>query len=123
MARDQSTGLVLRENLLEWTALQRSKAQFIPVGSGRADLPAVPPEATDEEKPVLLAERIARLKSASAGLSGFLSATLPSDRVLLRVVELPTLVDAELKEKETRLFQCLKEALDKSKSLGKSCLA
>jgi len=29
----------------------------------------------------------------------------------------------ELREKETRLFQSLKEALEKSKSLGKSCLA
>jgi hypothetical protein len=29
----------------------------------------------------------------------------------------------ELREKEARLFQSLKEALEKSKSLGKSCLA
>ena len=29
----------------------------------------------------------------------------------------------ELREKETRFFQSLKEALEKSKSLGKSCLA
>jgi hypothetical protein len=29
----------------------------------------------------------------------------------------------ELRDKETRLFQSLKEALEKSKSLGKSCLA
>jgi len=29
----------------------------------------------------------------------------------------------ELREKEARLFQSLKEALGKSKSLGKSCLA
>jgi hypothetical protein len=29
----------------------------------------------------------------------------------------------ELREKEARLFQGLKEALEKNKSLGKSCLA
>jgi hypothetical protein len=29
----------------------------------------------------------------------------------------------ELREKEARLFQSLKEALEKSRSLGKSCLA
>lgn len=96
MARDLNIGLVLREDLLEWTSVQRARSGATPSDSGTVELPMPAPDLGEEERKALESERAAKLKTACHKLGGFVAATLPSDQVLLKVVELPTIVDAEL---------------------------
>ena len=97
MARELNTGVVVREDVLEWCILQRGKGQLLAVSTGRQELPSPAADAGEEDKKVVLAEREARLKSACVSFKGFISAALPSDQVLLRAVKLPTIIDAEIK--------------------------
>lgn len=97
MARELNTGVVVRDDLLEWCILQKGKAQLLPVSTGRQELPPPVEGASEEDKKIELAECEARLKTACSAFRGFISAALPSDQVLLRTVALPTVVDAEIK--------------------------
>ncbi len=86
MADDLITALVLHPTRVEWTTLRRRKAAVEVVEHREKDLPGDPAAAA------------AALKQAAAGIKGRLAAALPIERVLLRVVRLPTVELAEIRE-------------------------
>jgi hypothetical protein len=80
--------------LLEWTALQRAKTRSVVTARGRVQFS----ETGDAGKESAAGERLQRARQCLAGLKGLASIALPSHRVLMRVAELPTIVDSELGE-------------------------
>lgn len=86
MAREEyNTAVLLLDNELEWTTLRLRKGEQEQVDQQRVTLEG---DASDE------VSRSAQIKSAMGGIKGTLTAVLPTDKVLLRVVDLPS-TDAE----------------------------
>ncbi len=86
MAREEyNTAVLLLGNNLEWTTLRLRKGEPEQVDQQRVTLDG---DAGDE------ATRGAQVKAALGGIKGTLTAVLPTDKVLLRVVDLPS-TDAE----------------------------
>jgi hypothetical protein len=84
MAKESITGLVLREDGVEWTTLRGGRDA--PAASGREVLSAADGAADAE-----------RLRAACSGIARSpVSLGIGSEHVLLRVLELPTVDDAEL---------------------------
>lgn len=89
MAHEFITGLVFRGGAVEWTTLGRTKTGLEVAGTrsaGNADA------AWDLSSPDVLAA----VREACADVKGELCVAVPSDRALMRVVDLPTADPAEL---------------------------
>ncbi len=96
MAKDKITGLVLSAKLLEWTTLQlKGRASAIAANS----IPVEPVVVADKddivpESVVTVASQIS--KECNKFKSNMIVPGLPTDQLLLRVVELPEVNDSEL---------------------------
>lgn len=95
MAGEFVTGIVVEEKALEWVALRGGKGRAVSGRSGRLLLDAESPPA--DETPDESDERItARIKAECRLPKGIVSAAVPSEHVLLRVMDLPPVDDDEL---------------------------
>ncbi|HBA84839.1 MAG TPA: hypothetical protein DCZ95_12160 [Verrucomicrobia bacterium] len=92
MAQQLITGAVFREGRLDWTTLRPSKGRLDVLIHEQETL-ASAEKASEEAVP----ESIAALKKLHGRLRGLLSLSLPSEKVLLRVVDLPTIDPDEMK--------------------------
>jgi len=91
MANSVISGVTLRRSQVEWTSLRRKK-NAIEVADHRAAEVAWPADPPDLNSP----EAVAALKKACAGLKGTVVLGIPTDQVLLRVVDLPSTEPEEL---------------------------
>lgn len=113
MARDQITGLVVSDEVLEWTTLCRVKERLQVVSSGRSQLSAVngqlqgeEEETTDDKQPTSPAQVGAggrttefvaeRIKTECGALKGDVAVSFSSQQLIMRVVDLPAVSDDEL---------------------------
>ena len=86
MTKGQTTGLVISPETIEWTTLRGGKNRSTNVvDSGRTEQ-GVPADLTDAD---VAAEAADRLKVQCHGVKGDLAVGLPSEELLLRVLELP----------------------------------
>mgnify|MGYP000726683519 CR=1 FL=1 len=94
MGRDIFSAVTVGERVLEWSTLQKTKEGLRSLGTGRVDLPPkIPPALGTEEKG---GERMAALRAACSRLKPPVVVGLPAQQVLLRVVRLPSVDEAEL---------------------------
>ncbi|MBN1268231.1 MAG: pilus assembly protein PilM [Kiritimatiellae bacterium] len=92
MEKNVITGMTLKGAVLEWTSVRARKGQVEP--EGRGEIPLGESEAqVDLASPDLAP----LLKKGAAEIRGRVCYAVPSDQVLLRVVELPTLDPQELR--------------------------
>lgn len=91
MSEEAFIALVLRDKRVEWTVLQRRKHRAEIVQQNSVDL-EWPETITDFRSP----EAAAFLKSKLPPFKGKLGIVIPADRVLMRVVELPSVDPQEL---------------------------
>ena len=89
------TATILRGGRLEWTSLLKAKDGLKVSGSGQIELPPKPEEGKEESQPGEIAR--ARTETGKAGLKGDVTAGLPSEHLLLRVIALPDVPDDELR--------------------------
>ncbi len=91
MSEDALIAFVLRDKRMEWTVLQKRKhrAEIVQQNGVNLDWPA---GVEDHRSP----EAAAYLKSKLPPLKGRLGIVIPADRVLMRVVELPSTDPEEL---------------------------
>lgn len=97
MARGRVTGIVLDGERLEWATLVQSGDRYRRVDQGMEVLSAgEEPEPTDADD----ARRalLDRIRAACGDVKGDIVLGLPSEKVLLRMVELPAVDDDELTE-------------------------
>jgi Tfp pilus assembly protein PilN len=92
MAQQLITGAVLREGNLDWTILRSSKGRLDVLAH---DQEALPYSSNSSEETVQ--QKIAALKKLHGRLRGLLCLSLPSDKVLVRVVDLPTIDPDEMR--------------------------
>lgn len=92
MAKEQYTGIVLGDSYIEWTVVNKTKGRLTSVDTGHIDLDP-PTGDSDGARPQLSA---AQMKSLGRSARGVVSLALPSDKVLLRVLDLPEVEDDEL---------------------------
>ncbi|MCZ7591799.1 MAG: PilN domain-containing protein [Kiritimatiellae bacterium] len=92
MADDFITALALYPNRAEWTTLRRRKGQIEVVEHNERELEAATTATESTE------DYARRLKPALAGLKGRVTVALPTEKVLMRVVRLPTTDVAEAAE-------------------------
>lgn len=92
MADDFITALALYPNRAEWTTLRRRKGQIEVVEHNNREFEAAatPAESNDDYAK--------RLKPALAEIKGRVAVALPAEKVLMRVVRLPTADVAEIAE-------------------------
>lgn len=93
MSDDLISALVVRRGELAWTTLRRRKNR-LEVAERRQELFEMPAGVTDLAAP----EVQQRLKPLCAQIKGRVAVALPSDQVLMRVVRLPTLDAAEIRD-------------------------
>lgn len=93
MADDLITALVVRRGALEWTTLHRRKGRLDVVAQETAAF-EMPAGGADLNAP----EVVERLKPICARLKGRIAVALPSEQVLMRVVRLPTMDAAEIRD-------------------------
>ena len=98
MGRDYITGLIIRDNVVEWTTLLRGKSQLQVAASGRAELTVAEPSPTEPAGDEAKSLAPPGLKAECARIKGPVGVGLRSDHILLRVVDLPSDNPAELKE-------------------------
>ncbi len=91
MSDGSITALVLRDDAAEWTVsqLRKSRREIVQQKSARLDWPG---EIEDHRSP----EASAHLKAKLPPLIGMLGLAIPAERVLMRVVELPSVDPDEL---------------------------
>lgn len=94
MGKELYTGLAIEGETLAWAALQRVREGLQSVAQGREPLP---PAATGGEPAPREVRLLAGLKSLAPRLKGRLTLGMASEQVLLRVLRLPSVDDAELK--------------------------
>jgi hypothetical protein len=93
MAKEAITGLVWRDDAVEWTTLRAGRGE--PVASGRERLAAA--QGVEEEGAPDAAAPAECLKAACSAIPrGPVSLAVGSEHVLLRVLDLPATDDAEL---------------------------
>ncbi len=90
--KDQITGVVVRDNHVEWSILQRRKTAYDFHDHGHAVLDVDPDHGDTDAQD----EWVADLKSKCGGISGYTCLGINSDKVLLRVVDLPSTDKEEL---------------------------
>ena len=98
MAKDRITGLVLSEDRLEWSTLQmKGRSSVVATGAIPVE-PVVIPDKDDiaPESEVTVAGQIA--KECNKFKNNLVVPGVPTERLLLRVVELPEVNDSELAE-------------------------
>jgi hypothetical protein len=88
MAKNLTTGLVIGQRALAWASIEGAGAAT----SGRAELTPAGAEGSDEAK-----ARAAALRAACAAVAGEVTVAVPSESVLLRVVDLPAGDGAEIR--------------------------
>jgi Tfp pilus assembly PilM family ATPase len=93
MSDDLISALVVRRGELAWTTLRRRKNR-LEVAERRQEAFEMPAGVTDLAAP----EVLQRLKPLCAQIKGRVAVALPSDQALLRVVRLPTLDAAEIRD-------------------------
>lgn len=93
MSDDLITAVVLRRGALSWTTLQRKKNRLEVVENRTATF-VWPSGATDWQAP----EVAERLKSLCGPIKGRVVCSLPTESALLRVVRLPTVEVAEIRD-------------------------
>ncbi|MFO7871049.1 MAG: pilus assembly protein PilM [Kiritimatiellia bacterium] len=96
MAKDIITGMAVSGGELQWTVFSRDRGSLNTVSTGRADLPAGnlrDLEGTGAEELKGAGESI---KSQWRRKSGSVVLSVPTDQVLLRVLDLPAAEDEEL---------------------------
>jgi len=97
MAKEKTAALIVREDVLEWTIVQQ-RHRVVDAGRAAMSAPAAPEEAADADAeapaapPSPLREAAARLKGCA------LSVGLTTDRLLLRVLDLPAVDRDELRD-------------------------
>jgi Tfp pilus assembly protein PilN len=91
MSDESITALVLRDEVAEWTVsqLRKGRREIVQQKSARLDWPA---EIEDHRSP----EASVHLKTKLPPITGMLGLTVPAERVLMRVVELPSVDSEEL---------------------------
>lgn len=90
--RNVVTGLRLGGNYLEWTTFREAKTGFEILASNNAVLP------DNAGEPAAAEERSEQIKLHCAELTGGVSVGLPSDKMLMRIAELPTTDPLEIKK-------------------------
>jgi hypothetical protein len=90
MAKDNIIGLAFRGDSVEWATLSAVREEYRTVGTGSIPLEA---DLTEEQTKAL----VERLRTETGGLKGHVVVGLPSEDMLLRVVNLPLVEDDELR--------------------------
>jgi Tfp pilus assembly protein PilN len=93
MSDDLISALVVRRGALAWSTLRRKKNR-LEVAETRQATFEVPAGVTDLAAP----EVVQRLKPLCAQIGGRVAVAMPAEQVLLRVVRLPTVDTAEIRE-------------------------
>lgn len=92
MARDQITGVVIRGQSFAWATVRKARSQFETVVSRRETLV---PEAVQAEGVTAAAGVGASLRALKLKIEGRVVGSVPTHRVLLRVLDLPAVSDEE----------------------------
>ena len=96
MAQDRIAGLVVSDGVVEWTTLP-AKGRGKAIGSRRVELAAAVVDAEADESVESAASVAESIKAECKPLKGSrIAVGIGSDRLLLRVIELPLVDDAEL---------------------------
>lgn len=97
MARDQVTGVILRQDALEWATLRKTREGYSKGTSGRVSLEAPAADVPPPDGPSVAGEAEADIIRASRGrLAGDIVPGLPSECLLLRVMDLPVVEPDEM---------------------------
>ena len=97
MAKETKTGLVIRQDCIEWATVRRVRGGFETVSSGSVEI--VKPAGGDDQAAAVEEARTAtaeRLQKALGKAPGEVVLGLSPEHVLVRVVELPTVEAGEL---------------------------